>query len=134
MKVLLSISLAAIIAGGSIAAQSEVKSHSGSIVIEQPSDLPETVRQTSESMCLRSTSDGQTFLYIEQDKGRILAILNVTEPDSIRVAAVLPIEVPSVFDFVREISNADELIHYRDNSGFALLNLKRRSQPIVSPT
>jgi hypothetical protein len=134
MKVLLSISLAAIVAGGSITAQSEVKSRSGTIVVEYPSDLPGTVRQTSESMCLHATSDGRTFLYIEQDKGRRLAILNVTEPSSIRVAAVVPIEVPSAFDFVRAIGDSEELIRYRDNSGFALLNLRRHSQPLVSPT
>lgn len=134
MKLFLNTVLALAVIGSSVYARSEVRSHSGAIVIEFPSDLPKTVRQTSDAMCLRSTSDGRTFLYIEQDKGSKLVILNVTEPESIHLAAVVPLAASAPFDFVQEVGASEELIRYRDDSSFALLDLRKYNHPVVKST
>ena len=65
-------------------AQAGTKSHSSSIVIDSPTDLPELAQRRSEAMYLYTNGSGQAFLYLEQDQGKSLAILDVSNAGSIR--------------------------------------------------
>jgi hypothetical protein len=64
------------------AAANGTKTRSTSVVIDSPADLPELAQRRSEAMYLHNTGSGQAFLYLEQDQGRTLAILDVTDPAS----------------------------------------------------
>ncbi len=61
--------LAAIFAA-TVTVQANAQTHSKSIVVESPSDLPEMAQRSSEAMYLHDTGAGQTVLYLEQDQGR----------------------------------------------------------------
>lgn len=63
--------------------QAGTKTHSKAIVVEQPADLPELAQRNSEAMYLHETGDGRTVLYLEQDQGRTLTILDVSDPSTI---------------------------------------------------
>jgi hypothetical protein len=113
--------------------QAETKPRSKSIVIVSPADLPELAQRRSEAMYLYSTRIGQTFLYLEQDQGRTLAILDVTDLAAIREVGRASLAAKSPYDFVQNLGGSATLIRYRDRSGFAIINLRKYKQPILIP-
>jgi hypothetical protein len=124
--------MAAAIFAAALSAQANAKTHSKSIVVESPSDLPEMARRNSEAMYLHERGVGQAVLYLEQDQGRTLAILDVTKPGAIRALAQVSIAAPSPYDFVGTFSDSAVLIHYREHSGFAVLDLKKYKEPVLA--
>jgi hypothetical protein len=108
------------------------KTRSKSIVIVTPSDLPEIAQRTSEAMYIRDTGGGRTLLYLEQDQGRTLAILDVSDPGAIRAVAQVSIAARSPYDFVEPLRDSAALIHYRDDSGFAVINFKKVKKPVLA--
>src|SRR4051812_19047890 len=108
--------------------QANAKTRSKSIVVASPTDLPEMAQRKSEAMYLHSTGRGQTVLYLEQDQGRTLAILDVTDPGSIRALQRVSIAAFSPYDFVGPLQDTAVLIQYRDHSGFAVISLKKYKQ------
>src|SRR5208283_2873063 len=70
--------------------------------------------------------------YLEQDQGRTLAILDVTDLGTIRALAQVSIAAPAPYDFVGTFRDSTVLIHYRDHSGFAVINFKRYKQPVLA--
>ncbi len=110
-------------------AQAAVRSHSRNIIVEQPEDLPEAAQAVSQAMYLHDTGDGRSLLYLEQNEGKKLVILDVTDPARIRAVAQASIAATGPFDFTEEIGGSAALICYRDHSGFAMLNLKRYTKP-----
>jgi hypothetical protein len=121
--------LAAIFAA-TVTVQANAQTHSKSIVVESPPDLPEMAQRSSEAMYLYDTGAGQTVLYLEQDRGRTLAILDVSDSGAIRALPQVSIGARSPYDFVRALSDT-VLIHYRDQSGFAIISFKRYKQPVL---
>jgi hypothetical protein len=115
-------------------AQAATKAHSKSIVVDSPMDLTELAQRSSEAMFLYSTGSGQTFLYLEQDQGKSLAILDVTNPASIKDVGRSSLGASSAYDFVQSIDDSVALIRYRDRSGFAIINFKKYRQPVLTPT
>ncbi|MHB1020793.1 MAG: hypothetical protein ACYC46_11470 [Acidobacteriaceae bacterium] len=114
-----------------VGALAQAKAHSKTIVVETPADLPALAQADSSAMYLHHTNDGRTFLYIENNNGSKLSILNVTDPASIRQIAQVPVSAPAAYDFVRNLNDVNELIRYRDGSGFAILNLKKYNRPVM---
>jgi len=108
------------------------KTQSKSIVVESASDLPEIAQRKGDAMYLRETGGGQTFLYIEQDNGQTLAILDVTDLGAIRPVAKVSIAAKSPYDFAETLSDSAALIHYRDHSGFAVINFKKSKMPMLT--
>jgi hypothetical protein len=114
-----------------VSVQANASVHSKTIIVDLPSDLPEMAQRSSEAMYLHWTGGGQTLLYLEQDQGRTLAILDVTDLGAIRAVAQVSIAAPSPYDFVGNLRDSAVLIHYRDHSGFAVINLKKYKQPVL---
>jgi len=102
---------------------------SKSTVVEFPSDLPGAARVQSDAMHLQFTSGGQAILYLEQDHGKTLAILDVTDPAEIRQIGEVAINAPSPYDFAQDLPGSEELIRYRNNSGFAVITFKHYKRP-----
>jgi len=114
--------------------QAATKSHSKSIVVDSPVDLTELAQRPSEAMFLYSTGSGQSFLYLEQDQGKSLAILDVTNPAAIKEVGRSSVAAPSAYDFVQRLGDSAALIRFRDHSGFAIINFKKYRKPVLTPT
>jgi hypothetical protein len=115
--------------GVAVNVQSEVRSKA--IVVESPSDLPELAQGRCDAMYLHRTASAQAILYLQRDRGRRLAILDVTDPAKIRAVGEVSIDAPSAYDFVQDLSNSGVLIHYRNHSGFAVISFENYKQPML---
>jgi hypothetical protein len=124
--------MVAVVFAATASVQANAKNHSESIVVVSPSDLPEMAQRSSEAMYLHETGGGRTILYLEQDQGRTLAVLDVSDPGAIRAVAQVSIAARSPYDFVETLSDSAALIHYRDNSGFAVINFKKFKKPVLT--
>jgi hypothetical protein len=102
------------------------------VIVESPSDLPESAQVASEAMHLHSVGSDQVILYLEQDHGRKLAILDVTDPAKIQAVGQVSIDAASPYDFVQDLSDSTVLIHYRDHSGFAVISFKNYKEPVLT--
>jgi hypothetical protein len=102
------------------------------IVVEPPAALPALAREAGVDMYLRDANNGSTYLYIEDQTGKYLSILNVTDPARIAEVARVSIAAQGPFDFVRELDHSAALIRYRDNSGFAVASFKRVDRPTIA--
>ena len=130
--------LAAVLAGTAHAnADSNNYSHdkhrSKTLVVEPPSGLPELAQKDGEALYLHSTNDGRMILYIEGVGGKNLSILDVTDPAKIRPIGQVDIPGTAPFDFVQDVSGSAILIHYRNESGFATLNVHKIARPVITP-
>jgi hypothetical protein len=124
--------MVAAIFAATVSVQANARTHSKSVVVVSPSDLPEMAQRSSEAMYLHETGGGQTVLYLEQDQGRTLGILDVTDPGAIRAIAQVSIPATSPYDFVETLMDSAVLIHYRDDSGFAIINFKKFKKPVLT--
>ena len=104
----------------------------GKVVLVRPADLPESARQTGEAMLLHETGDGRTFLYIEQNQGARLAVLDVTDPANIKDVNSAQLEASGPFDFVSSLGDRAELVRFWNGQGGALLDLHKAKSPIIS--
>lgn len=85
-------------------------------------------------MYLHNTGSGQTLLYLEQDSGQTLAILDVANPARIEIVGRVSVPAPSPYDFVRPIDDYATLIQYRDQSGIAVVDFTHYKQPTLIAT
>ncbi|MDB6042459.1 MAG: hypothetical protein JWM63_1010 [Gammaproteobacteria bacterium] len=121
----------AIVAAGAIAAQTVYARASTKIVVVQPKDLPELARQSGEAMFLHDTFEGKTFLYIEQNRGGRLVILDVTDPAHVTREGSVNLDAAGPFDFVSELGERKELVHFRHSQNDAALNLHKADAPTL---
>jgi len=112
--------------------QTNAETHSRSIVIESPSDLPKLASRNTEAMYLHETDGGQTLLYLEQDQGRTLAMLDVSDPGAIRSLGQVSIVASSPYDFVQTLNDSSVLIRYRGHTGTAVIDFKKFKQPVLA--
>jgi hypothetical protein len=109
------------------------KHRSRTLVVESPSELPELAQKDGEALYLHNTGDGRMILYIEGLGGKNLSILDVTDPAKIRPIGRVDISGTVPFDFVQDVNGSAILIHYRNESGFATLNVHRIARPVITP-
>jgi hypothetical protein len=120
----------AIVTSG-IAAQAGYAGSSNNLIVVPPAQLPELARQSGEAMLLHETIDGTTLLYIEQNQGGRLAILDVTDPAHIKGEGSVQLDAPGPFDFVAALGNRSELIRFRQNQENTVLNLRKVKAPTL---
>jgi hypothetical protein len=125
--------LVAMVLAATVGVQAKASVSSKTIVVELPSDLPELARGRSDAMYLHHTHEAQAILYLEQDHGRKLAILDVTDPANIKAVGQVSITAPATYDFVQYLGGSRTLIHYRDHSGYAVISFKNFKQPVLTP-
>jgi hypothetical protein len=104
---------------------------SENIILVPPTDLPEPARQTGDTLLLHETLDGRTLLYIEQNEGARLAVLEVSDPAHVKSKGTVPLEVPGPFDFVSALGDRAELVRFRQGQGDAVLDLRKVSVPTL---
>jgi hypothetical protein len=99
---------------------------SNNIVLVPPANLPVLARQSGEAMLLNDALDGRTLLYIEQNDGSRLAILDVTDPGHIKGAGSVQLDASGPFDFISPIGNQGELVRFRHGDEDAVLDFRKR--------
>jgi hypothetical protein len=122
----------AIVAAGTLAAPAAYSRISNNLIVVPPTDLPELARQTGEAMLLRDTIDGKTLLYIEQNHGTQLAILDVTDPGHVKGKGSAQIDAPGPFDFVSALGERAEIVRFRQGQGSAVLDLHKVNVPTLT--
>jgi hypothetical protein len=122
----------AIVAAGTLAAPAAYSRISNNVIVVPPADLPELARQTGEAMLLHDTFDGKTLLYIEQNHGTQLAILDVTDPGHVKGKGSAQIDAPGPFDFVSALGNRAEVVQFRQGQGSAVLDLHKANVPTLT--
>src|ERR1700704_559347 len=121
----------AIAAIGSIAAQAASARAANNIVVVHPRELPELSRQSGDAMFLHETIDGKTLLYIEQNLGGRLVVLDVTDPAHVTGEGSVQLGAQGPFDFVSELGEWKELVQFRHSRTDAVLDLRKAGAPAL---
>jgi len=108
----------------------EVRSKSSDLVVVRASELPEQTRLPADSIFLYWGASS-TYLYVEQQQGARLTVLDVTDPQRIKVVASTALKAPGPFDFIGPLDGVSELVRFRDGGGFAALDLKTAKSPAL---
>ena len=119
------------VAGSVFSAFAAHAGNTGNIVVIPPSALPESSRQYSEAMMLHETASGRSYLYIEQEQGSKLAVLDVTNPARIKAERAVLLNVPGPFDFVGSAGSRSEMIRFRGTGQKAVLDLHKAKTPTL---
>ncbi len=101
------------------------------ILVEPSTTLPELAQQKSEDILLHFDGAGTPYLYVEQQQGAQLVVLNVNDPAHVKVVASVTTGVSRPYDFVQAMGDTLEQIRFRDGSGSALLNMRKAKAPQV---
>jgi hypothetical protein len=127
--------LTALIAGLVAAPSSHaaLTTKSKALIVMQPADLPDAAQREGQSMKLHITSDGSSFLYIEQLQLERIVVLNVSDPSHIKTVATVSLIGPSAFDFDRDLDEHYVLLRYRDGKGVAVMDISHPAQPALKP-
>jgi len=112
--------------------QSDDRRHSKTIIVESPSALPVLAQSDGEALYLHARGDGSTFLFVEGIGGKNVSILDVTNPAQIHGIARANVSATGPFDFVKSLNDRAILISYRDQTGLAVLDVKKFDRPIVT--
>ena len=112
-------------------AKAEIHSRSKQLAVMEAPDLPEQAQIPGNSLFLHSDSTGDTYLYIEQQRGARLSVFDVTDPARIKLVVSTPLAAKGAFDFVRPIGDHAELVYFRDNQKEAVLDLRKTKRPAL---
>jgi len=123
-----------VVVASSVHAQAATRAHSNTLRVETPANRPALAEENAEAIYLHKTGDGRALLYIEQQKGSGLSVLDVTDPANVRRFANTSFPNPSTFQFVRDVNDDAALIRYENGSGFAVLNFKDSRHPVLETT
>jgi hypothetical protein len=124
--------MAAALATTAVSAGAAAISHSKTIVVESPSQLPVLAENAGEAMYLYDPGDGRTLLYVEGQGGNELSALDVTDPARIKAVTKTQLATKTAFDFVQDVGGRGALIRYRDGFGIALLSFRKCKHPVIA--
>jgi hypothetical protein len=99
------------------------------LVVVEPKSLPEMARSQAQAMMLYQLGNGQIYLYLEQQQLARIAILDVTDPSHIQIIGCSKLIAPVPFDFINPVGDSVAFIHFRNNLGSALLDLRKPKSP-----
>jgi AraC-like DNA-binding protein len=111
----------------------QAKRHSApqDAVIVEVEKLPLAMQRPGDAIYLHPVDCEFTYLYLEQDGGKKLTILDISQPARIKLKAEVILDSPAVFDFVQRIGTHAVLIRYRDGTGFGILELTKAKAPVL---
>jgi hypothetical protein len=114
-----------------LAGHAELHSKSKEIIVLEPKDLPEQAQLSGDDLFLHADNAGRNYLYLEQENGTRLTVLDVTNLARIKPVSMIPLTVAGPFDFVRTLNDRAELIRFRQGGGVAVLDLAKANRPEV---
>jgi hypothetical protein len=95
-------------------------------LVVQP--LTATATNDAEDLLLHADDDGNTYLYVEQQKGALLSVYDVSDPARIKLKASVQTGAHGAYDFVNTVGNG-ELVTFRDGSGSTVIDLHKAKAP-----
>ena len=105
---------------------------SGDVAVDDPAQLPATAREPGIALYLHhKNSDGSVYLYVEQENGARLALLDVTDPGHIRALGTITLATQTPFEFAENVGMDAVLLRARDGHATALLDLHKPSAPAL---
>ena len=111
-------------------AEAQVVSPSKEIVVVALASLPTLAQEPGIAFQLYSErSDGSVYLYIEQEQGARLLVLDVTDPAQVKMVRAVTLTAPGPFEFVQSLGSSSILIRYCNNLGMAVLDLRKPKAP-----
>lgn len=114
------------------AAEAQIASRSRNVVVVQPASLPTLAQQPGIAFQLYAgSSDGSCYLYIEQNRGDRLLILDVSDPGHVRLVKAVPLTAPGPFDFAQSLGSSAFLLRFRNNREMAVLDLRKPKMPML---
>lgn len=114
-----------------VSAEAELHSRSKDVIVIETNDLPELAQLPGDSLFLHSDNQGSTYLYIEQQEGTRLSVLDVTDPAHICIASTTRLRTRGAFDFAGALNGRTELIRYREGNHAAILDLHNAKRPQI---
>jgi hypothetical protein len=102
------------------------------IQIVPASALPAQTQQPAQDLLLYSNRIYDAWLYIEQEHGSRLLVLDVSEPSRIRLVATVSTGLTKPFDLVPVSRKRYAIARFRDGSGEELLDLSQPRAPRVT--
>jgi len=106
-----------------------------SVLLLSPSDLFGDVSTAGDDMYLYE-GNAKTYLYVEQDGGKRLLILNVTDPKRALKVAEMPMNVDAPYEFVGALGEGSVLVHFHTTDGepseWGRLRFKKLAAPTLS--
>ena len=102
------------------------------VVIETPAVLPLESRQPASAFYLNTNSgDGKAYLDIEQQSGKKLVVLDVTELAHIRTMQTIMLPFSEPFCFSEELNNSYVVLRSMDQKVMGVLNTRKARKPVL---
>jgi hypothetical protein len=116
----------------SCAADAQATSHAQDVIIETSAALPVESRQPANAFYLNTNSgDGKAYLYIEQQSGKNLVVLDVTDLAHIKVVRSMDLSFSEPFRFAEELNNSYVVLRSINQKEMALLNTHKAKSPVL---
>src|ERR1700739_1846274 len=113
-------------------AKAQIVSHSKDVGIEHPAHLSESTQVSGITFHLNTESgDGSAYLYVEQQNGTHLAVLDVSDPGHVKLVRSVDLSVPGPYEFSRELGSSSILIRFKNNLGTAVLDFRKARMPVL---
>ncbi len=110
-------------------AQAATHRQQSNILVEPPAALPEPTQLASQGMLLYSNHFTHAWLYLEQEHGALMSVIDVSEPSRIRLVASVRTGVEKPYDLIQAAHKHYAIARFRDGSGEMLLNLSHPRAP-----
>jgi hypothetical protein len=127
--------IAAMSVMGPVTAYATSAKPTGEVVVEHPTKLPDAVQKKGDAMHFHQTGV-QKYLYIAQDNGKRLVVLDVTDPDETKVAAQLDSFANASYHFVRPMGEDAVLVRFHGSeqqAGYGIVDLQKAKKPTLRP-
>lgn len=113
-------------------AKAQIASLTRNVIIEQPTDLPEQAQSPANALYLNADSgDGSAYPYIEQQNGRRLVVLDVTDLARIRKVRTEDLALPGPFESGERVDGSFVVLRSLGNQEMAILNLRKTKLPVI---
>ena len=119
--------LAVAVLATTVSASASIYRPASTLVVQQPT----TAQVAGEDILLRELGNGQTYLYVEEQNGGLLAAFDVTDPGHIKLASSVETGLRGSFNFVRPVGSSSELIRFQDGSGDSVIDFHKAKAPRV---
>ncbi len=96
------------------------------------SALPAETRQPAQDLLLYSNRWYSKWLYLEQEHGARLVVVDVYDPTKLNVVAIVPTGLAKPFDLIQVPNKHYAIARFRDGSGAEMLDLSRPRAPRLS--
>jgi hypothetical protein len=107
--------------------------HRAGLIVEQPANLPEAVQKKGDAMYFYR-DNVNSYLYVEQEGGKRLVVLDITDPDRTKVVSQIDSFADAQYDFVHPVGDRAVLVRFKgaeSHAAYAELDLRKAKKPTL---